>query len=1022
MSRPPVLDHRDREAIEADLLDRADRYLDDWDADSADTATVLLRAFAHFEADLVDQLNRLPRKHRAAFLDTLGVDRRPPQAARLPLSVTVSADLDRNVPIPGGTQAMAETADGGTELFELPREAGFEATPAALTAVRTVDPASDRIVTHPVSADEPRPLFTGSNDQEHALYLGDESLFRLDPGSALTVAVEGSVDAEALDSTTVWEYYGTDADGTEGWHRLESAAAPRPVDDSATDPRLSRLPPVTEGRDTGNDWAVRLRVPGEIVQTTFAGTESRWIRCRLVDPTPACFAAEIEQLRVGVDRPDTERSPPDAAVADDVPLSPADGDLRPFGRRPRPSSTLYLAADDALTKPGARLSIRFHPPASTAPTDAESTDAAGSEPDHEADFGMLEGPPEISWEYWNGTGWAGLEVVDDDTDRLRESGDVIVVVPDDSAETAVSGREARWIRARLVGGSYGSPAVAGGEPTTVPHYGRLSVAYDHAGSSVDHVRTRNNCTVDTPEPAFRPFERPTEASQTLYLGFDDTLRGGPVPLFVPLAERRYPPGFDSGVRWEYCSDPTADEWSTLPVDDGTGGLTERGIVSLRFPEPTTAHERFGTERHWIRAVAAGDRFATGSSEGPAAAGSAADSPAVDPPSVSGFHPNTGWADNVRTVEAEILGSSDGTAAQTFGCAHGPLIDCELWVDEAGSLSAAERAELREAAPDRIEPVGDDEGDPEAVWVRWEAVDEFVDCGPDRRVYRPDRVDGTITFGDGDAGAIPPEGGTVRATYTTGGGAGGNVDAGAITALKTPISLVESVENPFPADGGAGVEPLSAVETRVADRLRTRGRAVTPADFERVATAAVRKLAVADCRPELDAGVGGTGGGLTLLVVPDADRDRPVASMALQQQVREAVTAAAPTTLTAGDGSITVRPPRFAAVSVDATVRSAGTDSRSALTAAVESALAAFLHPLTGGPDSEGWPIGDRPTVDALASVVESVPGVDRVAELSATVTVDDDRYRLGAAARSLPADGLICDGSHEITVRAGDLR
>ena len=114
--------------------------------------------------------------------------------------MTVSADLDRNVPIPGGTQAMAETADGGTELFELPREAGFEATPATLTAVRTVDPAADRIVSHPVSADEPRPLFAGPNDQEHALYLGDESLFRLDPGSALTVGIEGSVDAEALDS------------------------------------------------------------------------------------------------------------------------------------------------------------------------------------------------------------------------------------------------------------------------------------------------------------------------------------------------------------------------------------------------------------------------------------------------------------------------------------------------------------------------------------------------------------------------------------------------------------------------------------------------------------------------------------------------------------------------------------------------------------------------------------------------------------------------------------------------------
>ena len=1021
MSEPPVLDSRDREAIEAELLDRADRYLDDWDADSADTASVLLRAFADFEADLVGQLNRLPRKHRAAFLDTLGVDRRPPQAARLPLSVTVSADLDRNVPIPGGTQAMAETADGGTELFELPREAGFEATPATLTAVRTVDPAADRIVSHPVSADEPRPLFAGPNDQEHALYLGDESLFRLDPGSALTVGIEGSVDAEALDSGTVWEYYGTDADGTEGWHRLDPTSDPQPAAESASDPRLARLPPAAGDRDTGDDWSVRLRLPGEAVPTTVAGTESRWVRCRLAEPTPACVAAEIEEVRVGVDRPDAERRPPDAAVADDVPLSPGDeADLRPFGRHPRPSSTLYLAAADALTTAGARLTIRFHPPDSPAATaPAGTTDDAGSAAaDHEADFGMLEGPPEVSWEYWNGTGWAGLEVIDDDTDCLRSPGEVSVVVPDDSAETAVSGHEARWIRARLVGGSYGTPIATGSDPTAAPRYDRISVSYDHTGSPVDHIRTRNNCTVAAPEPGFQPFERPSETSQTLYLGFDDTLRGGPVPLFVPLTETSYPPGFDADLRWEYCSDPETDDWSVVPADDGTAGLTEQGIVSLRFPEPTTLHERFGTERHWIRAVVTGDRFAAGCPVD----GSADDSPVADPPSVSGFHPNTGWADNVRTVEAETLGSSDGTAAQTFACAHGPLIDCDLWVDEAGSLSAAERAELRETAPDRIETVGDGDGGYDAVWVRWEAVDDLVGCGPDQRAYRPDRIDGTITFGDGDAGAIPPQGAAIRATYTTGGGTAGNVAAGAVTALKTPISLVESVDNPLPADGGASVEPLSAVETRVADQLRTRGRAVTPEDFERIATSAVRTLAVADCRRRPEAGIDGSGSGLTLLVVPESDRDRPVASMALQDRVQEAVTTAAPATLTAGDGSITVRPPRFAAVSVDATVRSTGTDSRSALTAAIESALTAFLHPLAGGPDGGGWPIGDCPAVDALASVVESVPGVGRVDELSATVAVGDDRVRLGAAGRSLPADGLVCDGSHEFTVRAGDRR
>lgn len=1047
MSQPPTLEDRSQEELLAELTERADGYVDGWESSSADMASVLLRIGSEFGADLTGQLNRLPTKHRAAFLDTLGAEPEPPQAARLPFSVAVSADLDRNVAVPGGTQVVAEPSDGETQLFEVPQERGFEATSASLTKSYAVDPVADRLVSHePLIDGDSQLLFAGENAQQHAIYLGDDSLLRLDPGSVIEVDFQGSVDAQAFNEGCVWEYYGV-SDGSEGWHRLptggESTAGSN-TDDGLLSHRLDQQSTPTPSTDAM--YSARLRLPDELVETTVEEIETRWIRCRLDEPTPACFRSEIESIRAEISQStETDRLTPDAAFANDVPLAlEGDTDIRPFGRQPQPSSTVYLAAAEALTKPGGIVTLTFEPLVDDTTGDAESTvgssdgTGSGAESPMDVDLGALSGPPEVSWEYWNGTGWAGLAVHSDDTDNLQTAGDILFEVPDDIAETVVSGHEARWIRGRLVAGSYGQPSVSltdpdtdGTTPAESPQYGDISIRYEHTNSSFAHVVTENNGVrepVAETEDDYQPFKRLPESHQTLYLGFDDSLRNGPIPLFVPLAETSYPQGFDPGVQWEYCTDPETDSWSRLPVDDGTAGLTERGIVSLQFPESTTPHERFGTRQHWIRAAVTEDSFATDAGTDSQSTQPAVDSEiesAAQPPVVEGLYPNTQWADNARTVEDETLGASDGSADQEFTCAHGPLLDCEVWVDEAGSLSAAERADLRETT-DRVEAVTDDHGNLEAFWVSWTPVEEFVGVDGESRVYCCDRSTGTIRFGDGDSGLIPPRGqDAVRATYTTGGGAGGNVEAGAVTHLKTPISLVESVDNPLPADGGSGGESMEAVASRAAGEIRTRGKAVTPADFEQVAATAVRKLAAVECKPHLGPDGDRTPGWITLLIVPDMDQDRPMPSTELEGRVHRAVSEAAPARVTDGEESqLTVRGPNYTPVSVAATVNSTGVTSISGLKTELESVLANHLHPLTGGTAGTGWEFGEPPTTDSLVSVLDSVEGVDTVIELSASVQVGDETVRLtrGPSSVRLPAAGLVCSGTHEITVQVGDRR
>ncbi len=57
---------------------------------------------------------------------------------------------------------------------------------------------------------------------------------------------------------------------------------------------------------------------------------------------------------------------------------------------------------------------------------------------------------------------------------------------------------------------------------------------------------------------------------------------------------------------------------------------------------------------------------------------------------------------------------------------------------------------------------------------WKEVETFENHGPDDQVFTLDPTTGTVFFGDGERGRIPPAGSTIAATYRTGGGSAGNI--------------------------------------------------------------------------------------------------------------------------------------------------------------------------------------------------------------------------------------------------------
>src|SRR6185369_4550124 len=108
-------------------------------------------------------------------------------------------------------------------------------------------------------------------------------------------------------------------------------------------------------------------------------------------------------------------------------------------------------------------------------------------------------------------------------------------------------------------------------------------------------------------------------------------------------------------------------------------------------------------------------------------------------------------------------------------------------------------------------------------------------------------------GDGAEGKIPPIGAAVLALrYQTGGGQVGNVAAGSVSQLVGPMGGVESATNPVAAEGGADGETLEQLAERGPHRLRARGRALTPQDYEALAREADPAVEIATAVPCLDA--------------------------------------------------------------------------------------------------------------------------------------------------------------------------
>ncbi|WP_448573739.1 putative baseplate assembly protein [Trichothermofontia sp.] len=158
-------------------------------------------------------------------------------------------------------------------------------------------------------------------------------------------------------------------------------------------------------------------------------------------------------------------------------------------------------------------------------------------------------------------------------------------------------------------------------------------------------------------------------------------------------------------------------------------------------------------------------------------------------------------------------------------------------------------------------------------------------------------------------------------------------------------------------------------------------------------------------PAIDANQIDTAGHVEIILVPQSSERQPTPILALLDRVETYLRDRALPTL-----SLTVTEPDWAEVTVSTTVVPRTLTGLDRLHQQVNDALTYFLHPLTGGPDRQGWAFGRRPHTSDLYRIIEAMPNIDHVQSL----TIDIDPPLTSSQLRRDRL--LIYSGTHQIAI------
>jgi predicted phage baseplate assembly protein len=236
----------------------------------------------------------------------------------------------------------------------------------------------------------------------------------------------------------------------------------------------------------------------------------------------------------------------------------------------------------------------------------------------------------------------------------------------------------------------------------------------------------------------------------------------------------------------------------------------------------------------------------------------------------------------------------------------------------------------------------------------------------------------ILFGDGERGINPPRRTfNIRiASYSTGGGAEGNVAAGTLRTMSQGIAFLAGCDNPFPAEGGADMETVENLKSRASGVFKSLQRAVTAEDFQWLSREASASVGRVWCLKEKN-----RQGEIVIIIIPVIQAGGSLSDKLIpSRELIRRVTGYLEERKLVGT-KIRVQGPSYRAFTVKLTlVFNSNVLDVERMKKNIDTTLRSFCHALNGG-EGSGWEFGKAVTAGAVLKQLEKVQGISSVDEV-----------------------------------------
>lgn len=307
---------------------------------------------------------------------------------------------------------------------------------------------------------------------------------------------------------------------------------------------------------------------------------------------------------------------------------------------------------------------------------------------------------------------------------------------------------------------------------------------------------------------------------------------------------------------------------------------------------------------------------------------------------------------------------------------------------------------------------------EDEWKTWKQTDSFDGSGPEDPSFRFMPDERRILFGNGVNGRIPQTRDKIRiGPYWVSDGIAGNITGDrAWTIGKQGLSGISGKDLGL-GSAGSDEEPIETAKLRARQEFTTVHRAVTLDDFERLAvmTPGLR-VARAKAIPNFDPDYPciSRPGAVTVIVVPYFWDDRPFveAGTGFIQNVQDHLDAHRLVTT-----RVRVIGPTYVKISIECNLKITKRSDPKAVADRVVNALDDFFHPLKGGVQKNGWPVGRPVFASEIYELIDPVEGVEYLTDL---VIRAGDRRESKDGFIPIPKWGLVYSGKHNLITTGSD--